>query len=134
MNPITRGLTAAGIASLRFDFAGIGESEAGAEKFTHVYHTDRCPDFGAAIDLLNSFEYRCFGVAGLYSGASHVWCVSTIDERIGTVVLVNPSTFLWSKDQDFARFVGNSTKSTRFYLDGVAQSSSWQRLLRGQSN
>ena len=96
MNPITQGLTAAGIASLRFGLAGIGESEAGAEKFTHVYHTDRCPGFGAAIDLLDSFGYRCFGVAGL-SGAYHVWCASIIDERIGTVVLVNPSTFLWSK-------------------------------------
>jgi pimeloyl-ACP methyl ester carboxylesterase len=129
---LARMLAAAGIASLRFDFSGIGESEAGVEEFTHVYNTDRCPDFVAAIDLLDGFGYRCFGVAGLCSGAYHAWCASITDERIGTVILVNPSTFLWRKDQDFAQFVSNSTKSTKFYLDGMAQSSSWRRLLCGQ--
>lgn len=129
---LARMLAAAGTASLRFDFSGVGESDAGAERFAHVYHTDRCPDFVAAIDILDSFGYRRFGVAGLCSGAYHAWCASVTDERIGTVILMNPSTFVWRKEQDFARFISNSAKSTKFYLNTMAHGSGWRRLLRGE--
>jgi pimeloyl-ACP methyl ester carboxylesterase len=90
-----RRLAAEGIASLRIDFAGLGDSispsDSGGdvEGTTNVFEVDRSPDFTAAFDVLEPLGYRRFAVHGLCSGAYHGFHASLADPRIAALLLVN---------------------------------------------
>ena len=71
-----RQLASAGIASLRIDFAGLGDSIGpnGKENvLSHMLETDRTGDFSAAIDALEQLGYRSFIAHGLCAGAYHAF-------------------------------------------------------------
>ncbi len=87
-----RRLAGHGIASLRIDFAGLGDSINPANNnsdATHTFEVDRVPDFRAAIDALELMGYRQFAVNGLCSGAYHAFRAALEDERIGTLLPIN---------------------------------------------
>ncbi len=87
-----RRLASNGIASLRIDFAGLGDSAnpAGSNTdSTHVYNIDRNPDFRAAIDTLEQMGYRRFAVNGLCSGAYHAFRAALADTRVSVLLPVN---------------------------------------------
>lgn len=126
---IARQLAAAGIASLRFDFAGLGESslaESGTE--THIYETGRSADVSAAIDALASLGYRNFIAAGVCSGGYHAWLATLDDTRIGTVLMVNPAVFAWREGQSLDALVHTGSRSTRAYLATMSNGHGWKRL------
>ncbi len=127
---LARRLAEAGYASLRMDYAGIGESVS--DQPTHVYATDRRTDVAEAIEALQLEGFSRFGAGGLCSGAFHSLQASLADRRIETLVMLNPSTFSWSKDQDFAKFIQSSTRSTGFYMETMMGRKGWKRLLRGE--
>ncbi len=129
---LARRLAAAGYASLRMDYAGIGES-VGAERI-HVFETDRLADTCEAIDTLQRLGFSRFGAGGLCSAAYHGWHATLADPRIETVVMLNPSTFNWPKNQDFAQFLLDNTRSTNFYVETMMRGSAWRRLIRGELN
>lgn len=130
---LARRIAAAGFASLRFDFAGLGDSRGttpGAS--SHIYATDRVPDIAAAIDALHALGYRHFTAGGLCSGAFHAWQAAQGDDRIGALILLNPATFSWSRDQDFQEFVSQQTRSVESYLRTLRAGDGWRRLWRGE--
>ena len=129
---LARQLAKAGYASLRMDYAGIGESVS--ELPTHIYETDRITDTAEAIDALQRLGFERFGAAGLCSGAYHSLQAGLADRRIETLIMLNPSTFFWPKGQDFAQFIQNNTRSTKFYVETMMGRKGWQRLLRGELN
>jgi hypothetical protein len=90
---LARRLAAVGIASLRIDFAGLGDSispsDDGSEGTTNVFEVDRSPDFAAAFDTLELFGYRRFAVHGLCSGAYHGLHASLADHRVVALLLAN---------------------------------------------
>lgn len=130
---LARRLAAAGIASLRFDFAGLGDSAAAdPDNGTHVYATDRRPDIGAALDTLQALGYSSFVAAGVCSGGYHAWQASLQDERIDTLLMVNPTIFSWQDGQSFDMLFQTRGHSTQFYLAALSRSSGWKRLLRGE--
>lgn len=130
---LARRLAANGIASLRFDFAGLGDSSpAGRGAGPHIYETDREPDMRAAIDALACLGYRGFVAAGVCSGGYHAWRATLKDERIEELVMVNPTTFLWHKGQSLDGLIRGSAHSASYYLDIMSRGSGWSRLLRRQ--
>jgi len=130
---LARRLAAAGIASLRFDFKGIGDSLPDAPTAsTHVYEVDRTLDMAAAIDALQDLGYNRFAVAGLCSGAYHAFRASLADDRVQALLMLNPATFVWHEGQTFARFQQDNHRSTRFYLGALAHRRGWARLVRGE--
>lgn len=87
-----RNLARAGVASLRMDFAGLGDSihlEDGAEARSGVFDTDRVPDVAAALDALQARGFRRFAIQGLCSGAYHAVQVALAEPRIDQVLAVN---------------------------------------------
>ena len=90
---LARRLAAEGVASLRLDFAGLGDSAnrtaEGDEDVTHVFTVDRRADIAAAVTALQAAGYRRFAVNGLCSGAYHAFQAAVSDERIDAQLLVN---------------------------------------------
>lgn len=91
-----RRLAQAGIASLRMDFAGLGDSlgPPGQENvLTHMFTLSRNGDFAAALDLLEAMGYRRFGAQGLCAGAYHSFHGALADPRLGMLLLINMPLF-----------------------------------------
>jgi alpha/beta superfamily hydrolase len=133
---VARNLAAEGVASLRFDFAGIGDS-APIHGGGHVFETDRRGDFSAAMDVLEALGYRKFAAQGLCSGAYHAYQAAVADRRIKFVMLVNLPFFGWTKgfpveELSFdlrppSHFV-QSMRTKAFWINLV------HKLLRGELN
>ena len=93
---IARALTAAGIASLRLDFAGIGDSPGpDGDVGTHIFGRDRMPEIAACLDALARMGYRRFALYGLCAGAYHAFRAAVREPRIGTLLLVNLPFFAY---------------------------------------
>lgn len=87
-----RVLSEAGIASLRFDFSGLGDSihrRDGADLQTDVFTEDRVRDIRDALDALEVLGFRGFALHGLCSGAYHAVRGACADARINVLLAVN---------------------------------------------
>jgi hypothetical protein len=87
-----RRLATRGIASLRIDFAGLGDSIGspdGSEDLTQVFGVDRTPAFGAAIDTMKQLGFRHFALNGLCSGAYHAFVGALADDRVSVLLAIN---------------------------------------------
>lgn len=92
-----RQLARSGIACLRIDFAGLGDSlgPIGKEnELTPMFESDRFPDIKGAIDALERLGYRRFAAQGLCAGAYHSWHGALADVRISALLLVNIPLFI----------------------------------------
>ena len=92
-----RQLARSGIACLRIDFAGLGDSlgPMGREhELTPMFESDRFPDIKGAIDALERLGYRRFAAQGLCAGAYHCWHGALSDPRISALILVNIPLFI----------------------------------------
>lgn len=93
-----RRLAAAGAASLRFDFAEIGDSaEAADGPRLGLYEDGPRRDLAAALDWLAARGYGEATVVGTCSGAHHAFQLARSDRRITGLVLVNILCFVWGK-------------------------------------
>lgn len=91
-----RRLAREGIASLRMDFAGLGDSlgPLGKEhELTPMFESDRFPDLKGAIDALERLGYRRFALQGLCAGAYHCLHGALADPRVSDLLLVNIPLF-----------------------------------------
>ncbi len=91
-----RRLARAGIASLRMDFAGLGDSlgPPGQENvLSHMFLLSRNGDFAAALDRLEEMGYRRFGAQGLCAGAYHSFHAALTDPRLSMLLLINMPLF-----------------------------------------
>jgi alpha-beta hydrolase superfamily lysophospholipase len=94
---LARHLAAQGIASLRFDRAGIGDSLAGnPARRTPLYDLDAVADIRSAIDLLHGKSYRNIALYGACSGAYLAFHAAMADHRVRALVLRNIPRFVWT--------------------------------------
>jgi pimeloyl-ACP methyl ester carboxylesterase len=134
---LARRLAAFGIASLRLDFAGLGDSirvSNGGEAVSHVFNVDRETDIAAALDMLENRGYRRFAMQGLCSGAFHAFHAGLRDPRISALVLINLPVFTFRSSESIV-FMSRRTAgagSPRYYLTALARKGPWIRLARGQ--
>ncbi len=87
-----RALAHAGIASLRFDFAGLGDSihnSGGEDLQTDVFTEDRLSNIRDLLDALEVLGYHRFALHGLCSGAYHAVHGGCSDSRISQLLAVN---------------------------------------------
>ncbi|MCG5497527.1 hydrolase 1, exosortase A system-associated [Ectothiorhodospira variabilis] len=119
---LSRDLARSGVACMRFDFRGCGDSTGEARDFRCVEE-----DIHAALTCLLSQVpgVRRVVLWGLCDGASAV-CLygARSDERVAGVVLLNP--WLESDEAEHAQVV-----LRHYYLRRVMDGDFWRRLIRG---
>jgi alpha-beta hydrolase superfamily lysophospholipase len=128
-----RHLASLGVASLRIDFAGLGDSVGPPGKEgapTSMFECDRTGDFVAAVDVLARLGYRRVAVNGNCSGAYHALRGALADPRVGTLLLVNLPLFEWQPG-DSADFANRRATKPSHYLLRVGSRDAWSRLWRG---
>jgi len=120
---LCRALAAAGIATLRFDYRGMGDSSGEHRDFSNA-----SADIAAAIDALQrqlpSVTRVCLW--GLCDGASAalLYCQDTGDRRVSGLCLLNP----WVRsDASLAR-----AQVKHYYGQRLRQKEFWVKLLSGQ--
>lgn len=93
---LSRRLARAGVAVLRIDLAGIGDSPARpATPVSALYHDDGRADVVAAIDELARRGWHHPTIIGGCSGAYQAFHAAAGEPRIAGVVLINQLCFLW---------------------------------------
>jgi dienelactone hydrolase len=132
---LARRLAEAGFASLRFDFAGLGDSlgAPGQERvFSHAF-TDRVADTRAAIDTMAALGFSRFSIHGLCLGAFHALQAAAVDPRLSSLVLVNLPLFTVPSSNALGQLEQRG-HSAGEYLGKLMRPGSWGNLLHGRSN
>jgi len=120
---LARSLAMNGVAAMRFDYRGMGDSEGAERAFGDVQD-----DIAAAIDAFMAAApgVREIVLWGLCDGASAAMMYAPLDARVSGVVLLNP----WIRTPDsIAR-----TTLRHYYRDRLVDRAFWARVLRGSFN
>ena len=112
----SRKLAKVGIASLRMDFAGLGDSLGPTGRdhlLTPMFESDRLPDIKGAIDALERFGYRRFAAQGLCAGAYHSLQAALSEPRLSALLLVNIPLFTLPGQvvMNYLTYRGSTTRS-----------------------
>jgi len=132
---LARRLAEAGIASFRFDFAGIGDSAGppGKERVLSHAFTDRVADVKAAIDTLEGLGFSRFAMHGLCLGAFHALHAGAVESRVSALMLINLPLFTVPPSNALGQLEQRG-RSAGYYLAKLLRPSSWGNLLGGRSN
>jgi exosortase A-associated hydrolase 1 len=117
---LARALAKAGVAVLRFDYRGMGDSEGEARTFDVVH-----ADLSAAVSTL----VRETGVArvvlwGLCDGASAALMYAAANPAIAGVVALNP----WARTEE----IQAATQLKHYYVRRLLAPDFWRKVLRGR--
>ena len=130
---LARRLASQGIASLRMDIAGVGDSETAAGRPEHVlYAAESIADVEAAVDWLRQHGYEAITLLGHSSGAHLGFHSAIADPRITGLAMINLPKFHCDPmaPSDYAR--RQVFRSTSWYWSQITRLGVWRRLLAGQ--
>ena len=133
---LARRLAGEGVASLRMDFAGLGDSagpDTAPDRLSALFETERDADVSAAIDALEPLGFRRFAVQGVCSGAYHALRAGQADARIGTLLLVNLPSFEWQGGDSVKAAIWKAAPARRL-LSKLTDPSAWMRAARGRAD
>lgn len=91
-----RDLAAAGVASLRIDLPGLGQSDAAEDGRLFLYDARTGRDVGRAIDWMESNGFPSVGLAGICAGGFQAFHAARADRRVRALTMVNPLCFAWN--------------------------------------
>ena len=100
---LARTLAAHGIASLRVDLPGLGQSEEAVEERQYLYDIRTRHDVVRAIDWMCSQGYDSVALAGICSGAHHAFHAARMDPRVTRLAIVNILCFDWTLSHNIER-------------------------------
>lgn len=134
---IARHLALDGIAVLRADLHGLGDSSLPADVAPyHDYSLDRIPDVAALVGFMGQRGISDVAVGGLCSGAhlAYHFAAQARPRQLKQVILINPQTFSWSEGDSLDVSPLDDAYAAEYYRSSLASPDKWLKLLRGQTN
>lgn len=129
---LARRLAADGVASLRFDARGIGDSADRPDGGLPVYAADAIDDVRAALDHLASRQAGPVVVLGTCSGGYLAFRALCAEARLAAAVLVNPYCFALKPGTDVEAMIRDAFRGTVSYAERARQGRFWRRILGGE--
>lgn len=128
-----RALAAAGITSLRFDLAGLGESRDEPGRPANLIYSDLLlPDVHAAVDALARRGHKRIALTGVCSGAYVALTVAAADPRVSDVVVFNPQRFVWDPSEKMEDVVRFGLRSMNDYVGDFKRGGVLRKLVRSR--
>jgi len=121
----SRLLAAEGIAALRFDFAGLGESEGSG---VHVYETNRTGELRSAAALLAEHGFGDSAAAGVCTGGFHAVRAVMEDGGLNRALAIN-AWLIWEPGRELDR-AAHVESMRSVYLRAPVQARKWVRMVR----
>ncbi|HEV7329034.1 MAG TPA: alpha/beta fold hydrolase [Bosea sp. (in: a-proteobacteria)] len=128
-----RAFAARGIASLRFDASGVGDSGAtagGPEEI--LYSQAQVDDVRLAIDAMQARGFDAPVLIGRCSGAYAAFHAAVQDGRIRRLAIVNNERFVWDPDESVEDAIRYAHRSTGDLGATLARKDGLRRLLTGK--
>jgi alpha-beta hydrolase superfamily lysophospholipase len=137
---MARELARRGIASLRFDARGRGDSPRdpqvgqGHHTFSSIYASTATDDTAAAARWLSRQGYKSIITFGICSGAYHALKAGIVEPAITGVVAVNIPVFKQPQDKPADAPREAARNSMAGYAISVLDPAKWKSVLRGEKN
>ncbi len=126
---IARGLAADGIASLRMDASGIGDTALQTGETGRPYSEALTRDVVHAVAVAQRTQRRVLLYGGC-SAAYHALQAAYRDSAASGLILVNLQRFVWREGDPSDIVRRSALRPTRFYLRNILTAQAWLRLLR----
>ncbi len=130
---LARRLAAHGVASLRMDIAGVGDSAtAPGRPEQQLYAAPSVADVKAALDWLQQHGYEEITLLGHSAGAHLSFHAAVADTRVTAVALVNLNRFLADPMEPCDYGKRRTFRSTGWYWSHMLSIEAWRRLAHGR--
>lgn len=123
---LARALATAGLASLRLDLSGLGDSGVRGDNLPIFDLVRREPV--EAMDALAAHGYVRFALVGLCSGAYSAFHVACAEPRVAAAVMINP------EDLRVGGSPGAQAWARRYWTRSLLRPRAWLNLLTGRSD
>jgi pimeloyl-ACP methyl ester carboxylesterase len=130
---LARRLAAQGVATLRMDISGVGDSAtAPGRPEQQLYARESVADVRAALDWLQQRGYEQITLLGHSAGAHLTFHAAVEDKRVTGVAMINLSRFLSDPMEpgDFEK--RRIFRATGWYWSKLVSIDVWRRLARGR--
>ena len=130
---LARALAAVGVASLRMDISGLGDSQSDPRVGETVLHdVGSCRDVSAAIDEVAKFGWTQAALVGVCSGSFLAFQTALRDPRVTSVDLVNQQRFLPQTEPAVAAVAAPLRRPASFYIKSVLRGFAWRAVFSGR--
>lgn len=128
-----RALAERGVASLRMDCFGLGDSQWMREgPLGAIHHVARVADVSAGVDWLRRAGFSEVTLVGVCSGAFLAFQSALADPRVRRILIANPSFWLPPPEEALADPLAGTHGSTSGYLSKLVSPLFWRRLASGE--
>jgi alpha/beta superfamily hydrolase len=123
-----------GVTCLRFDAAGLGDSQSHRPGTGGVlYSRETVGDVKSAIDFMaERYGARRFVLAGLCAGAYTAFHTALADARVDTAFVINPQTFDFKPGDSLSVQRRRAYRDANWYRRSALKAESWRKALRGE--
>jgi pimeloyl-ACP methyl ester carboxylesterase len=128
-----RDLARCGIASLRFDAAGVADSPpvpGDPKQILYAPSLDR--DVRQALAALTTRDPGPAIIAGRCSGGYHAFQAALADPACQGIALINPFAFIWDPDKDVDEALLDVARPLTDYSQRALNPETFRRILRGE--
>lgn len=131
-----RRLAAQGIASVRIDISGIGEtpSSGWVDSKSPLYSARAIGDVCQAASWLAARGYPSIALFGICSGAYLGLHAAAASPHVDGVVAVNLQRFIWAHNETLEEAMRKQGHSMKLYMRSARRLDKWLNVLRGRSH
>lgn len=128
---LARRLASMGVASLRMDIAGFGDSRQRDASDPQPYAPGASDDVGQAVEALDRAGHARPILVGICSGANAVFHGALDNPRVRGLILVNLQKFIWKMGTSLKIENSRQRRPLGFYIRSVIRAKAWRRLVSG---